>query len=86
MNPTPHGTRRICLHWRSDPIDDDDDDGDGSESKKSGDRDDEDFWYRCCWLATKPYSEYQMIETQVMVTPKKKAVDVGRMHLDYKYV
>lgn len=71
--------RRICLHWRSE-LDEDDDDG----SSSGGSQEPEDFWYRCCWLATKPYSEYQMIETQVMVTPKKKSMDVGRMHLEYK--
>ena len=26
-----------------------------------------------------------MIETQVMVTPKRKSVDVNRMHLEYKW-
>ena len=47
---------------------------------------------RCCWLATKPFSDYDMIETQVMVTPKTKkkngvppSVDVNRMHLEYKW-
>ena len=40
---------------------------------------------RCCWLATKPYSDYEMIETQVMLTPKKKFVDVTKMHLEYKW-
>ena len=40
---------------------------------------------RCCWLATKPFSDYEMIETQVMVTPKKRSVDVHRMHLEYKW-
>ena len=40
---------------------------------------------RCCWLATKPFSDYEMIETQVMVTPKKMSVDVHRMHLEYKW-
>lgn len=66
VNPTPKGTRRICLHWRSDDTE-------------------EDYWFRCCWLATKPFSDYDMIETQVMVTPKRKSVDVNRMHLEYKW-
>jgi hypothetical protein len=83
VNPTPKGTSRICLHWRNG---DDNDSGNGDngevgENASAGD----DFWLRCCWLATKPYSEYQLIETQVMVTPKKKAIDVSRMHLEYKW-
>jgi len=68
VNPTPKGTRRICLHWQSD-----------------NDTEEEDSWLRCCWLATKPFSDYEMIETQVMVTPKKRSVDVHRMHLEYKW-
>ena len=76
--------RRICLHWRSDDTEEDYWFRSvvvffyGAKGKRI-------YFCRCCWLATKPFSDYDMIETQVMVTPKRKSVDVNRMHLEYKW-